>query len=88
MTPVVAAAIVALCAIPFLQALPTLLKGFPVSDAFKNALAALKAYYENKLAAAQADNAALQAQITAVQGAAAQVDAEATAEIVAATPTE
>ncbi len=88
MTPLVAAAIVALCAIPFLETLPTLLKGLLMSDALKAALAAFKAAYQNKVAALEADNAALQAQVTALQNAAAQLDADITAEIVAATPTE
>ena len=69
---------------PFL--LNLLFKGFIMSEAFKAALASLKAIYDAKLTGAQNDLAAAQAQITELQAQLANLDAEATAEVVAATP--
>jgi hypothetical protein len=65
-----------------------LLKGssMPLSSAFTSALSALVAAFTEKLAAKQTELDAANAQIAALQAAPAQVDAEATAAIIAATP--
>lgn len=69
-------------------------KPMPTSDAFNTAVANLVAAFNAKVAAAgdttakDAEIADLQAQLATAQGAAAQVDADDTAAVVAATPTE
>lgn len=62
------------------------LKGIPMSDAFKSALANLVAAFTNHLGAKQAELDAANARANDLQTRLDALDAEATAEVVAATP--